>query len=339
MKKLHLLQKIIKEIILPLTGVLFFTGIILSVIAPVQAQGGPTSSPSSVIEEIGGQTKLPGYQSNTHSQASYEPGAANITSAIYYTIDFLKYILGSIAIVTIIISGIRLITASRQVEEVANKQKEHLKYAVIGLLVVILADPFIKNVFFGEQGEIFESQAQLTEAAKQGSEYVRSIYTTFEYFAGALAILMIVIAGFRLVTARGDEGVEEKSKKTITYAVIGLILLGVAELVVKDIIFPQQGSTLPDIEKAKQLIVKLTNFITGFISTLAFVIYIYAGYLYVTDAGKEENTTKAKKAIFGTTIGLLIALAAFAIVHTTVKLEPQTAIQQEVELPADGLSN
>jgi hypothetical protein len=52
-------------------------------------------------------------------------------------------------------------------------------------------------------------------------------------------------------------------------------------------------------------------------------MYIYGGYLYVTAFGNEESTGKAKKVFIGATIGLLLAMAAFGIVNTTVKLENQ----------------
>ena len=49
---------------------------------------------------------------------------------------------------------------------------------------------------------------------------------------------------------------------------------------------------------------------------------MYAGYLYVIAAGNETQVGKAKKALIGAIIGLIIAMAAFGIVNTVVKLEP-----------------
>ncbi len=319
--------KFVKEILGSLSVFLFVTGFLLTIVVPAHAQTA-TNDVFSQIENVGKGTSLPSYQTNGHALASYEDGATNITSAILYAIDFLKYIMGTIAIVTIIISGIRLVTGNRQIDEVSKKQKEHLKYAIIGLVVIMVADVFVKQVFFGEQGEIFRSQSDLKAAAQRGSEQIRGIYSAIEYFMAALAIFMIVVAGFRLVTSAGNEEVQTKSKKIITYAIVGLIILGLAEFVVKDIVFPSQGSTLPDVEKGKQLIVKLTNFIAGFVSTVSVIMYMYGGYLYVVDLGKEEQMAKAKKVFIGATIGLLLSLAAIAIVTTTVKLEPTSGAQK-----------
>jgi hypothetical protein len=48
----------------------------------------------------------------------------------------------------------------------------------------------------------------------------------------ALAVLMIVIAGFRLVTSQGDPQEVGKAKSTIIYALIGLLVALLAEAIV-----------------------------------------------------------------------------------------------------------
>ena len=308
-----------KNFLAPLTLFAVTTSMLLMVIVPANAQ-----DLSDTIRGIGNTSKLPSYETTGHSNASIESGASGITSAILYVVDFVKYAMGTVAVVTIIISGVKLVTAGgKGMEEESSKAKDHIKFALIGLIVIIVSDQFVKTVFFGEQGEIFGSKSTLQEAATAGSKQIKGIYSVMAYFSGALAVLYIVIAGFRYITSAGNEENMEKAKKQITYAVIGLILIGIAEFAVKDVLFPEQGSKLTDVEKAKKLIINLTNFISGFLSTVAAVMYIYAGYIYVTAAGNEEATGKAKKIMLGATIGLLLAMAAFGIVNTTVKLESQ----------------
>jgi len=327
------LRNIWKNFFAPFALVMVIISSVLVFYAPVKAQSTPSSGSgttsiqgsgiSDVVHIIGSPSQLPSFETTGHSNAAIAPGASGITSAIYYAEDFVKYIIGTIAVITIVISGVRLVTAGRNTEEEIKKQKEHLLYAIIGLIIIMVADPFIKTVFFGQQGEVFSSQANLQAAAQAGSAEIRGIYEVIAYICGALAILMIVVAGFRYMSSGGNEENMEKAKRQIIYAVIGLLLVGIAEFAVKDVLFPQQGATLPDIDKTKLLIVNITNFIAGFLSTIAAVMYIYAGYLYVTAFGNEEATGKAKKVIIGATVGLLLAMAAFAIVNTTVKLENQ----------------
>ena len=96
--------------------------------------------------------------------------------------------------------------------------------------------------------------------------------------------------------------------------------MAISEFVAQGILFKDQGTTL-GITNAKSLFVQITNFVSGTIGTLSFVFLLYAGYLYVTSVGKEENITKAKQIITGAAIGLILAGSAFAITSTIVTLD------------------
>jgi Na+/melibiose symporter-like transporter len=51
--------------------------------------------------------------------------------------------------------------------------------------------------------------------------------------AGAIAFLIIVIAGFRYVTSEGNPQTTSKAKNTIIYATVGLIVITLAFSIVK----------------------------------------------------------------------------------------------------------
>ena len=214
-----------------------------------------------------------------------------------------------------------------------TKQKENMKFAVIGLIVIILADTMVQQVFFGEEGEVLRSEAAAQAAAERGTEQIRGLYTIMSMFAASVAILMIVYSGIRFITSGGNEEVLNKQKKHIMYDVLGLMLIGVGEFAVKDIIFPEQGERLSDPQAAGRLIVNITNFVSGFVATIAIAMFMYGGFLYVTAAGQEENTGKAKKVFVGATIGLLVAMGAFAIVNTFIRFEPLPLTPVETEGP------
>src|SRR3989344_148682 len=52
------------------------------------------------------------------------------------------------------------------------------------------------------------------------------------YFAGAVAVVFLVIGGYQYVTSRGNEEAMEKAKKTITSAVIGIVIIVMAFAIV-----------------------------------------------------------------------------------------------------------
>jgi hypothetical protein len=307
---------------------LLIASVVMSFTVPAFAQ-----DIGSVLEGIGTQTGLPGFGTSAHANASVESGASNITSAIFFVVDLVKYGLGAIAVIMVIFIGIKLITTGKNIEQSAPKMKEALKYIAIGLIVVMIADPLVRQVFFGEAGEVYRSETDAILAAQRGSEQIRGLYSFIEIFMGVVAVLMIIIYAVKMVTSQGNEETIKKSQKGIMWAVAGIMLIGVSELLVKDIVFPKEGSTLPDITRANELIVTITNFASGFISIVAIAMYMYSGILYFTAGEKADLAAKAKKVFFGATIGLLVAMGAYAIVNTFIKLEPLPFVTTQESLP------
>lgn len=68
----------------------------------------------------------------------------------------------------------------------------------------------------------------------------------------------------------------------------------------------------------RDYIVNIVNFVLGFLGLVAMIIVIYGGFLYVTAAGQEEQTTKGKKSIMYAIIGIVIILISFALVNTLI---------------------
>jgi len=61
---------------------------------------------------------------------------------------------------------------------------------------------------------------------------VESVLSTVLSYLALAAVVVIVIAGIRLVVSSGDEGAVDKAKKTILFAVIGLIIILLANAIV-----------------------------------------------------------------------------------------------------------
>jgi len=279
-------------------------------------------SPLEMLIEVGNESET-GYSSIDHPDAPEgltSPGVGQITSPLMYAIDFFKLILGGIALITIVIMAIRMISTDS--DEEATKAKQGLILGIIGFVIIIVAEVFIKKVFFGEYGQVFESKSDAELAAKEGTILIRGLIGLFQAFIGAVAVLTIVVRGFTVITSAGDEESLTNAKKHILYAIAGLVVVGLSELVIVGFVFEDQGSVLPDVNKGAAIIAMITSYIAGFISILAFVFLVFAGYKYVVAAGNEEETEKVKKTIVGAVIALLLGLGAYAAINTLVELEP-----------------
>jgi len=92
----------------------------------------------------------------------------------------------------------------------------------------------------------------------------------------------------------------------------------------------QSGGVLGDIQKSaittgsqsgaglvegdlQPLVARIIKSFLAILGTVAIVLIIYAGYLWMTAAGNEEQISKAKKLIANAVIGLIIILAAYSI--------------------------
>lgn len=68
------------------------------------------------------------------------------------------------------------------------------------------------------------------------SKMLQSIINLLLFISGILAVILIVVGGFRYVTSNGDSGAASKAKNTIIYAAIGLVIAIMAYAIVNFIL-------------------------------------------------------------------------------------------------------
>jgi hypothetical protein len=61
---------------------------------------------------------------------------------------------------------------------------------------------------------------------------ITKIINVISVFAGAAAVVMIIIGGFRYVTSGGNQESTKSARNTIVYAVIGLVIVALAQVIV-----------------------------------------------------------------------------------------------------------
>lgn len=272
-------------------------------------------------------TNLPAFtDTGQHPDATNVlPGLGTATSPIYFAIDLFRYAISGIALLMIVIAAIKLV--STDAEEKAKEQKQLMVIGVVGLIVIQMADTIVKKMVFGELGDAFEDVGSAQLYGEQSTAQLRGIIGFAHAFLGAAAVLVIVVKAATMIYDPGDEEKIGKEKEAIVYALIGLALVGLSEIIVRGFIFPKNGSALPDVNVARQVVVALTNYLSGFVSLFAFLALIFAGYRYVISAGNDEETEKVKKIFYGAIIALVLALGAFALVNTLLTLDETITTQ------------
>lgn len=66
--------------------------------------------------------------------------------------------------------------------------------------------------------------------------FFKKIVNTFLFLIGAIAVAMIVYAGFQYVNSGGDSGKVSAAKNTILYAVIGIVVATLAYAIVNFVV-------------------------------------------------------------------------------------------------------
>lgn len=72
------------------------------------------------------------------------------------------------------------------------------------------------------------------------------------------------------------------------------------------------GGTLTD-NDPRIIAARVINVVLGVLGTIATILIFYAGFLWMTAAGNDEQITKAKSIMSAAVIGLVIILASYSI--------------------------
>lgn len=62
---------------------------------------------------------------------------------------------------------------------------------------------------------------------------IKLIINLLSTLIGVVAVIMIIVASFKFVTSSGDSGKVSSAKSTLIYALIGLVLVALAQIIVR----------------------------------------------------------------------------------------------------------
>ncbi len=116
-------------------------------------------------------------------------------------------------------------------------------------------------------------------------------------------------------------------RQSLLFAVLLGVALSISSVVTPDMSFASSfidESDNPSIvsdatngeSDFKSIVKTLLDFALKFLGFVMVVMIIYAGVLYVTAAGNEANTEKAKKILLYSVIGTVLIFISFAFVNT-----------------------
>ena len=139
---------------------------------------------------------------------------------------------------------------------------------------------------------------------------IASISTFIITAAAGVFVLMVVIAGMRMITTQGDSGAFQKWTKVLVYNCVGVVIMFIAFFIVHAVTDVNSGLI---VEELRGLALFLLTII-GFTCVLALII---AGIFLIISID-ESYKDRAKKIIIGTLIALLIVVSIYTLIYTFV---------------------
>lgn len=107
--------------------------------------------------------------------------------------------------------------------------------ALVPLVVYAAPNTIQSGVCTGSKDAASEGQGNCTVSGN-GEDSIASIahnvVNIFSIIVGVVAIIMIIWGGFRYITSGGDSGRVGSAKNTLIYAIIGLIIVALAQFIV-----------------------------------------------------------------------------------------------------------
>ena len=91
-----------------------------------------------------------------------------------------------------------------------------------------------------------DSQGNCASTTATGTSTINNMITTvinlFSVIVGIIAVIMIIYAGLKYITSGGDSAKITSAKNTIVYAIIGLIVVALAQFIVKFVLNKVTGN-------------------------------------------------------------------------------------------------
>lgn len=75
------------------------------------------------------------------------------------------------------------------------------------------------------------------------NQLVATVVNLFSVLVGVVAVIMIIVGGFRYITSGGDSGNVSSAKNTILYAIVGLVIVALSQFIVKFVLAKATSTT------------------------------------------------------------------------------------------------
>lgn len=155
----------------------------------------------------------------------------------------------------------------------------------------------------------------------------------FIFLIGGVALFFVVLGGYGILTAAGNSERYAQGKKTITWAVLGLIVVIGSYVLLSTVLNVATG--WQGLEPFEQYMLtdplgliklnglggvvfyggRLTKFFVAGLGALTVLMLVYGGLQWVLAAGNQEKITKARQTLAYAIMGVAIVMSSYIVIN------------------------
>ncbi len=132
-----------------------------------------------------------------------------------------------------------------------------MKQLTLGLIIMLCSGMFLAPSFVSAAPTNFQGDAcaglngiqsdtsstTCTSGSSTVTTIVKLVINIFSFVVGVTAVIMIIYGGFKFITANGDSGSVGTARSTILYALIGLVIVALSQILVHYVLTETASST------------------------------------------------------------------------------------------------
>ena len=247
----------------------------------------------------------------------------NIWKTILWII---KNILSAVIILFIVYAGANMVLSLWSDEDKLSTSKNQIWYSAIGLLFINIPGSLF-SAFYSQgweineawwiTGEEFASDIDrwnlFVNTAVFENLFFNEIIRFLEITIFGIAIIMIILSGYKILLARGKDEDILSARTKILYSVIALFFVGFIEAM-KRVAFSGAMTDAGWWTNASALFSSIANLVLLFAIPIALFFLFLATFYFITANGEEEKVKKAKNIVFNTFIATILLVAIYTFV-------------------------
>ena len=148
------------------------------------------------------------------------------SAEVYALIHYIEALVGTIALAFIVLSGLRTIFAQGEEEEI-TRQRYAVLWVGVGVLLVSIDRLIVDNLFTLPAQTAIEGGDDVITMGNISNliDTIGKIFMFALSFVGVAAFAMLIYGATFMIFNYGDDDLVERGKKTIKYAVMGIVVV------------------------------------------------------------------------------------------------------------------